>query len=140
MSFDPASAAAAIRDGLLPPSVRIHVPEAGSIGNVSFVAIPFNAAHPEGAQVVANLLLDPEVQAHMQDIDVLGSFSVLDPSKLDPAARAAFAALPADPALPRLGDLARDGRCPRRRAGSARARRRAPSPPGWPGGSRPRRR
>ncbi|WP_138469092.1 ABC transporter substrate-binding protein [Poseidonocella sp. HB161398] len=105
MSFDPASAAAAIRDGLLPETVRVHVPEAGSIGNVSFVAIPYNAAHAEGAKVVANLLLDPQVQAHMQDIDVLGSFSVLDPAKLDPGARAAFAALPADPALPELADL-----------------------------------
>ncbi|WP_172327453.1 ABC transporter substrate-binding protein [Mangrovicoccus sp. HB161399] len=105
MSFDPASAAAAIRDGLLPPSVRVHVPAKGSIGNVSFVVIPFNAANPEGAKVVADALLDPEVQAHMQDIRVLGAFSVLDPGKLAPQARADFAALPSGPALPRLEDL-----------------------------------
>lgn len=105
MSFDPASAAAAIRDGLLPETVRVHVPEAGSIGNVSFVAIPYNAAHRAGAKVVADMLLDPEVQAHMQNIDVLGSFSVLDPGLLDADARAVFAALPTDPALPALEDL-----------------------------------
>lgn len=105
MSFDPASTAAAIAQGLLPDSVRVFVPQAGSIGNVSFVAIPFNAAHKEGAMVVANFLLDPATQAHMQNIEVLGSFSVLDPARLDDAARAAFAALPSAPALPALADL-----------------------------------
>lgn len=105
MSFDPASTAAAIADGLLPESARVFVPEGGSIGNISFVAIPYNAANAEGAEVVANFLLDPATQAHMQDIEVLGSFSVLDPARLDEAATGAFAALPTAPALPTLADL-----------------------------------
>ncbi len=105
MSFDPASTAAAIAQGLLPETVRVFVPEGGSIGNVSFVAIPYNAANTEGAMVVANFLLDPATQAHMQNIAVLGSFSVLDPANLDDAAKAAFAALPTAPALPALEDL-----------------------------------
>lgn len=105
MSFDPASAAAGITQGLLPDTTRVFVPEKGSLGNVSFVAIPFNAAHAAGAEVVANFLLDPATQAHMQDITVLGSFAVLDPAKLDDAAKAAFAALPTAPALPALADL-----------------------------------
>ncbi|MGB5836124.1 MAG: ABC transporter substrate-binding protein, partial [Albidovulum sp.] len=86
--------------GLLPETVRSYAHEGGSIGNISFVAIPFNAAHKEGAMVVANFLLDPATQAHAQDITVLGSYSVLDPAKLGEAERAAFAALPASPALP----------------------------------------
>lgn len=105
LSFDPASTATAIAQGLLPETARVFVPESGSLGNVSFVAIPFNAAHVEGAEVVANFLLDPATQAHMQDITVLGSFAVLDPAKLDDAAKAAFAALPTAPALPALSDL-----------------------------------
>ena len=105
MSFDPASTAAQIAQGLLPETARVFVPEIGAIGNVSFVAIPINAAHREGAQVIANLLLDPAVQARMQDITVLGSYAVLDPARLDADARAAFAALPSAPALPRLEDL-----------------------------------
>lgn len=76
MSFDPASTAAAIAEGLLPETARVFVPEGGTIGNVSFVAIPVNAAHKEGAMVVANFLLDPATQAHMQNIEVLGSFSL----------------------------------------------------------------
>lgn len=105
MSFDPAAAAALIAQGLLPESARVFVPVGGSIGNMSFVAIPYNAASPEAAQVVANFLLDPETQAHMQNIEVLGSFSVLDPTALDANAQAAFDALPTAPALPRLDAL-----------------------------------
>lgn len=105
MSFDPASTAVGIADGSLPETAQVWVPKAGSIGNISFVAIPFNAAHTEGAEVVANFLLDPATQAHMQDINVLGSFSVLDPAKLDAPAAEAFAALPTAPALPNLADL-----------------------------------
>ncbi|WBL32712.1 ABC transporter substrate-binding protein [Sinirhodobacter sp. HNIBRBA609] len=105
MFFDPAAPAALIAQGVLPESVRVFTPEGGTIGNVSFVAIPFNAANRAGAEVVANFLLDPATQAHMQDVNVLGSYSVLDPSKLDDAARAAFAALPSAPALPTLEQL-----------------------------------
>lgn len=105
MSFDPASTAAAIAQGLLPETARVFVPEGGTIGNISFVAIPYNAANKEGAMVVANFLLDPATQAHMQNIEVLGSFSVLDPARLDEAGRAAFAALPTAPALPTLDAL-----------------------------------
>ncbi|MCV2874416.1 ABC transporter substrate-binding protein [Defluviimonas sp. WL0050] len=107
MAFDPAAAAAAVERGLLPETVRSYAPEGGSIGNISFVAIPFNAANKEGAMVVANFLLDPATQAKAQDITVLGSYSVLDPAKLDDAARAAFAALPSSPALPTNEELGR---------------------------------
>ncbi|SMC61202.1 ABC transporter substrate-binding protein [Primorskyibacter flagellatus] len=105
MSFDPASTAGAIAEGLLPETARVFVPEGGTIGNVSFVAIPYNAANREGAMVVANFLLDPETQAHMQNIEVLGSYAVLDPAKLNDDARAVFDALPTAPALPDLASL-----------------------------------
>lgn len=105
MAFDPAAAAAAVERGLLPDTVRSYAPKGGSIGNVSFVAIPFNAGHREGAMVVANFLLDPAAQARAQDIRVLGSYSVLDPARLGEAERAAFDALPATPALPSSDSL-----------------------------------
>lgn len=105
MSFDPSYAAAAINLGLLPETARVFVPEGGTLGNISFVAIPYNAAHVEGAQVVADFLLSPEAQAHMQNIDNLGAFSVLDPALMDAKAAAFFADLPQSPALPELADL-----------------------------------
>ena len=105
MSFDPSYAAAAINLGLLPDTARVFVPEGGTLGNISFVAIPYNAAHVDGAQVVADFLLSPEAQAHMQNIDNLGAFSVLDPALMDAEAAAFFADLPQSPALPALADL-----------------------------------
>lgn len=105
MAFDPAAPAALVEQGLLPESVRVLVPEGGSLGNVSFVAIPYNATQREGAMVVANFLLDPATQARQQDITVLGSYAVLDPASLGPEEAAAFDALPASPALPTLEEL-----------------------------------
>jgi len=105
MAFDPAAAAAGIESGLLPASARVFVPKQGSLGNISFVAVPYNASHIAGAKVVANFLLRPETQAHMQNIKVLGSFSVLDPQRLDAQQQAYFDALPSSQALPTLADL-----------------------------------
>jgi putative thiamine transport system substrate-binding protein len=94
ISFNPSEASTAIANGQLPPSVRTFVLERGTIGNASFVAIPFNAAHKEGAMVVANFLLSAEAQAHAQDPRVLGSVSVLAIHRLPPEERARFELLP----------------------------------------------
>lgn len=105
MAFDPGAAASLVERGLLPDTVRSYSPAGGSLGNLSFVAIPYNATHRAGALVLANFLLDPRTQARAQNIEVLGAFSVLDVQQLDAAARAAFDALPASPALPTLEQL-----------------------------------
>ena len=94
MAFNPAEASAAINAGTLPDSIRTFIPEAGSIGNTHFVAIPFNAAHKAGAQVVANFLISPEAQAEKQDPSGWGDWTVLDVAGLDPEDRARFEALP----------------------------------------------
>ncbi|MBA8907544.1 ABC transporter substrate-binding protein [Aminobacter ciceronei] len=105
MSFDPAEAAAAVESGLLPDTIRTYTLSGGSIGNTSFVAIPYNSPHKEAAMVVADFLLDPATQAHAQDIRVLGSFTVLDLDKLSTQQRQLFADLPTSPALPTNADL-----------------------------------
>lgn len=92
-ALNPGRASAVIAAGELPETVRTFVFEGGTIGNASFVAIPFNAAHEAGAKVVANLLLDPEVQARAQDPAVLGFQTVLDVAALPEADRARFDAL-----------------------------------------------
>lgn len=100
ISFNPSEAAVAIDAGLLPDSVRTFVFAKGTIGNTSFVAIPYNASHKEGAMVVANFLLDPATQAHAQDFRQMGNFTVLDLARLTPEARKRFDELPKSPALP----------------------------------------
>ncbi|MEM9439757.1 MAG: ABC transporter substrate-binding protein [Pseudomonadota bacterium] len=94
MAFNPAEASAAINAGTLPNTIRTFIPEAGSIGNTHFVAIPFNAAHKAGAQVVANFLMSPEAQAKKQDPEGWGDGTVLDVPALDPEDRARFDQLP----------------------------------------------
>ncbi|OBX34374.1 hypothetical protein A8U91_03427 [Halomonas elongata] len=89
-TFNPAEPAAAVTAHQLPPSTRSYVLQGGTLGNVHFVAIPFNARHKAGAMVLANFLLSPEAQARKQDIDVWGDPSVLDMRRLDADERQAF--------------------------------------------------
>ncbi len=105
ISFNPSEAAVSIGAGLLPDSVRTFVFAKGTIGNTSFVAIPFNAANKEGAMVVADFLLEPATQARAQDIRQMGNFTVLDLTRLTPAERQRFAELPNSPALPTNAEL-----------------------------------
>jgi len=106
LAFDPAEAAAAAQAGRLPASVRVTTFADGTLGNTSFVAIPYNSPHKDAAMVVADFLLDPVTQAHAQDITALGAYSVLDPAKLSPEQLKLFASLPTSPALPTSADLA----------------------------------
>ncbi|MEQ9638585.1 MAG: ABC transporter substrate-binding protein [Alphaproteobacteria bacterium] len=93
LSFDPSEAASLVKNGQLPDTVRTFVFEGGTIGNTHFVAIPYNAAAKEGAQVLANFLLSPEAQARKQDPRYWGSFTVLAMDKLTANDRARFDAL-----------------------------------------------
>ena len=103
-AFNPGRASAEILAGNLTGSVRTFVMQGGTIGNASFVAIPFNA-QTAGAQVVANLLLDPQVQARAQDPAVLGFQTVLNVAALPPEDTARFAALDLGPATLAPADL-----------------------------------
>jgi putative thiamine transport system substrate-binding protein len=105
VSFNPAEAAVAIASGALPDTARVYVLERGTIGNTSFVAIPFNAANKEGAMVVANVLLEPATQARAQDPKAMGNFTVLDLSKLSPEERKAFDPPPGAVGLPTNAEL-----------------------------------
>lgn len=99
-TFNPAEPAAAVADHQLPPSTRSYVLDGGTIGNVHFVAIPFNASHKSAAMVTANFLLSPEAQAYKQRLDVWGDPSVLDLDLLSESQRQALT--PADDSPARL--------------------------------------
>lgn len=100
ITFNPAEAASGAITGRLPESTRVFFLEEGTIGNTSFVAIPYNAANKEGAMLVADFLMSPEAQARAQDPAHLGAFTVLDLSRLPPAERAAFDVTDSHPAMP----------------------------------------
>lgn len=90
ISFSPSEASTAIANFQLPETVRTFVLEKGTLGNASFVAIPYNSSAKEGAMAVANFLLSPEAQLRAQDPAVLGYGTVLDMQKLNARERSAF--------------------------------------------------
>lgn len=92
MTFNPNEPANEIAAKRLPTTVRSWQFTGGTIGNTHFVAIPYNARAPEGAQVVANFLLSARAQARKADITVWGDPTVLDLSRLNPQERAEFPA------------------------------------------------
>jgi putative thiamine transport system substrate-binding protein len=98
-TFYPSDPAAAVADYELPPSIRSYVLDEGTLGNVHFVAIPYNSPHKAGALVLADFLLSPQAQAHKQDLDVWGDRTVLDLSRLDDEARALFVLDEENPAM-----------------------------------------
>lgn len=93
ISFSPAEATAAIANYQLPPSTRTFVLDKGTIGNASFVAVPYNSGSKAGAMVVANFLISPEAQLRAQNPEFLGYGTVLDMDSLSAEDRAAFEAL-----------------------------------------------
>ncbi|NRP23443.1 hypothetical protein XMM379_000114 [Aliiroseovarius sp. xm-m-379] len=93
ISFSPGAASTAIANYELPDTVRTFVLQKGTIGNASFVAIPYNSGSKEGAMVLADFLLSPEAQARAQDPNVLGYGTVLDVAALPDADKARFADL-----------------------------------------------
>jgi putative thiamine transport system substrate-binding protein len=94
ISFYPSEASSLIAQGLLPETARVFVLDGGTIGNVHFVAIPYNARSKEGAMVIANFLMSPEAQARKQDINHWGDETVLAVGKLAPEERKLFDVLP----------------------------------------------
>ena len=107
MAFNPADASSAIARGELPNSARTYIHQSGTLANVHFLAIPFNAASPDAAKVVANFLLSPEAQLQKADSRIWGDPTVLSMARLPANAKAAFDALPRGIATLSDADLAR---------------------------------
>ena len=63
LTQDITGAGTAIQNGLLPATARAFVFDQNMIGDFNYVAIPVNAPHKAAALVLANLLLEPELQA-----------------------------------------------------------------------------
>ena len=89
-TFSAPEVPAAVQRYDLPQSIRSFAMSDGSLSNTHFVAIPYNASHPQAAQLVANFLMSPEAQAKKQTPSVWGDKSVLVQSTLSPAQQALF--------------------------------------------------
>ncbi len=90
MSFDPAFIETAVRMGQFPATSRPFLLEGGALVNTSYVTIPADASNLAGAQVIANILLEPRLQALKADPRRLGVPTVLDLDRLEPKERELF--------------------------------------------------
>ncbi|MBH0007653.1 ABC transporter substrate-binding protein [Psychrobacter sp. SWN149] len=89
-TFSAPEVPAAVQRYDLPKSIRSYAMSDGSLSNTHFVAIPYNASHPQAAQLVANFLMSPDAQAKKQTPSVWGDKTVLVQSTLSPAQQALF--------------------------------------------------
>ncbi|PYE39859.1 ABC transporter substrate-binding protein [Psychrobacter fozii] len=89
-SFSAPEVPAAVQRYDLPESIRSYAMSDGSLSNTHFVAIPYNASHPQAAQLVANFLMSPEAQAKKQTPSVWGDKTVLIQSTLTSEQQALF--------------------------------------------------
>jgi len=80
MTYDPSRASTNIADGTYPESIRTFVFETGTLSNNNYVTIPFNAANPAGAMVIANYMVSAEFSLVMADPDQWGWLIPTDPT------------------------------------------------------------
>ena len=93
MEYDSSRASTYIRQGIYPDTIRTLVFDTGTIANVSYVAIPYNAENVAGALVLANFLLSPEYQISITDPEVLGWKMAIDPTRLTAEEQTQLAAI-----------------------------------------------
>lgn len=91
MSYNPGFVVSGVAKGVFPRTARPFLIGGGALVNTSYVTIPADAAHRYGALVVANLLLDPRLQAIKADPAGLGIPTVLDRDRLTASQRRLFA-------------------------------------------------
>lgn len=106
-----AGPATLVEAGTIPAGSRTFVFDANMIGDYNYVAIPRNAPHPAAALVLADLLLDPALQAaQVRPQSGFGLGLAIDPERVrDPAARRALTEAAADrgPDATPIADLRR---------------------------------
>lgn len=106
MSYNPGFVSNGVRTGTFADTVRPFVFDTGTLQNTSYVVLPVTAPNPAGAMVLANLLLEPELQAIKADPDVLGVPTVLATEELSPDQRELFADVASGPyTLADFGDF-----------------------------------
>lgn len=94
MAYNPAQFSNDIKEGVLPNTVRSYIHAGGTLANIHYVAIPFNASKAEAAIITADFLLSPEAQIRKANPDVWGDPTVLSIGKLNADDQNAFNSLP----------------------------------------------
>lgn len=105
MNYTQANAQSRILEGRYPDTVRTFVMKEGTVFGTHFTAIAWNSTNPAGALILANLLLDPEVQASKNEPANWGDFTVLEISRLSADYQERFASIDLGSATLSLDEL-----------------------------------
>ncbi len=97
LNYGADGAADAISKGKYPDSVRTYMFDTGMIGNTNYVAVSFNSSHKAAALVMANELLDPEVQLHAASPEGMHWMTPLDMDRIPSSVKSEFEQLPLAP-------------------------------------------
>lgn len=103
LTYAPGSVGEQVTKGVFPKTTREAVLDVGNISNYNFLSIPVNSPHKAAAQVLQNVLLDPDTQLEFYKLS--GTFPALDLTKLSTEQQAAFAAVSTSPSVLPLKDL-----------------------------------
>lgn len=98
MGYGPGRASLNIAQGIYPETIRTFVFDTGTLANNNYVAIPFNASNPAGAMVIANWIIDPEMQLIMADPTRWGWLMTIDPTRMSAEQQAQLAGYELGPA------------------------------------------
>lgn len=93
MSYHPLHAQSKILEGTYPSTVKSFVFADGSIFNLHFTAIPFNAPNKAAAMVLANFLMSPEAQLSKLEPVHWGDFPAINLDTLDSVQQGRFQAV-----------------------------------------------
>ena len=103
LTYAPGGVGEQVTKGVYPKTTREAVLDIGNISNYNFLSIPANSPHKAAAQVLQNVLLDPDTQLEFYKLS--GTFPALDLTKLSTEQQAAFAAVSTSESVLPLKDL-----------------------------------
>ena len=82
MAFNISFPSNEVMKGNLPSSIISYVPIAGSLSNVHYLSIPYNASNPSSAKLVINFMISKEAQLRKNSQEIWGDPTVLNYKKL----------------------------------------------------------
>ncbi|HZK54991.1 MAG TPA: ABC transporter substrate-binding protein [Desulfosporosinus sp.] len=94
VSYNSNSVAGMIGTGRFNNTSRSFIFDKGMIGNCNYLGIPAKASNREGALVVINAILSPDIQASKYDAKNWGDLPVLDNNKLNSQEKQLFSNIP----------------------------------------------
>ena len=89
----------------LPLTTKSYISTEGSLSNVHYLAIPYNATNPSGSKLVIDYMISPEAQLRKEDHKFWGDPNILSFSKLEQKWKEKFNKLSSGPAMIKKADL-----------------------------------